>query len=95
VRDLITDPDDAGIVSAVISMGKSLHMGVVAEGVETRKQLSFLQTHCCPDGQGYYFSEALVPEQFRQLMRRNASEVDPWALRGGFGEKSQMSSHGV
>jgi EAL domain-containing protein (putative c-di-GMP-specific phosphodiesterase class I) len=87
VYDLVTNPDDASIVSAVISMGKSLHMRVVAEGVETRKQLAFLQTHSCPDGQGYYFSEAVMPEQFSQFMRCNASEVDPWAQRGGFGEK--------
>jgi EAL domain-containing protein (putative c-di-GMP-specific phosphodiesterase class I) len=56
VRDLTTDADDASIVNAVISMGKSLHMQVVAEGVETREQLAFLKRQGCPEGQGYYFS---------------------------------------
>ena len=60
VRDLTTDADDASIVSAVISMGKSLHMRVVAEGVETREQLAFLQEQSCPEGQGYYFSQPVI-----------------------------------
>jgi diguanylate cyclase (GGDEF)-like protein/PAS domain S-box-containing protein len=68
VRDLTTDPDDASIVTAVISMGKSLHMGVVAEGVETREQLAFLQEQSCPEGQGYYFSRPVAPEEFSQLL---------------------------
>ena len=50
--DLAVDEDDAGIVTAVIGMGKSLHMRVVAEGVETREQLEILQEHGCPQGQG-------------------------------------------
>ena len=68
VRDLTTDADDASIVTAVISMGKSLHMGVVAEGVETREQLAFLREQSCPEGQGYYFSRPVVAEQFTQLL---------------------------
>ena len=68
VRDLTTDADDASIVSAVISMGKSLHMRVVAEGVETREQLAFLQEQSCPEGQGYYFSRPVVAEEFTQLL---------------------------
>jgi EAL domain-containing protein (putative c-di-GMP-specific phosphodiesterase class I) len=68
VRDLTTDADDASIVTAVISMGKSLHMGVVAEGVETREQLAFLQEQSCPEGQGYYFSRPVVAEEFTQLL---------------------------
>jgi diguanylate cyclase (GGDEF)-like protein len=68
VRDLTTDADDASIVTAVISMGKSLHMGVVAEGVETREQLAFLQEQSCPEGQGYYFSRPVGAEEFIQLL---------------------------
>jgi len=52
----------------VISMGKSLHMGVVAEGVETREQLAFLREQSCPEGQGYYFSRPVPAEQFPQLL---------------------------
>jgi diguanylate cyclase (GGDEF)-like protein/PAS domain S-box-containing protein len=68
VRDVTTDADDASIVSAVISMGKSLHMRVVAEGVETRAQLEFLREHNCPFGQGYYFSRPLIAGDFEELI---------------------------
>ena len=72
VHDLTTDSDDASIVNAVISMGKSLKMRVVAEGVETAQQLAFLQHHGCPEAQGYYFSRPVVAGEFAQLLRRNA-----------------------
>jgi diguanylate cyclase (GGDEF)-like protein/PAS domain S-box-containing protein len=68
VRDLTTDADDASIVTAVISMGKSLHMGVVAEGVETGEQLAFLRDQGCPEGQGYYFSRPVLAEEFPLLL---------------------------
>lgn len=73
VRDLTSDADDASIVSAVISMGKSLHMRVVAEGVETREQLAFLQAHRCQEGQGMYFSQPLVAEEFAELLRNSVA----------------------
>jgi EAL domain-containing protein (putative c-di-GMP-specific phosphodiesterase class I) len=60
VRDLVTDADDASIVSAVINMAKSLHLRVVAEGVETREQRSFLELHNCSEAQGYYFSRPMT-----------------------------------
>jgi diguanylate cyclase (GGDEF)-like protein/PAS domain S-box-containing protein len=67
VRDIAIDADDASIVSAVIGMGKSLHMRVVAEGVETTEQLEFLQKQGCPFGQGYLFSPPVVARQFTQI----------------------------
>jgi diguanylate cyclase len=65
---------DATIVSAVISMGKSLHKQVVAEGVETRQQYAFLAAQGCDEGQGYYFSRALDAPAFARL-RSQASFV--------------------
>jgi len=61
---------DAGepIVSAVIAMGKSLKQRVVAEGIETREQFAFLQSHHCAEGQGYYFSRPLPAEEFATLL---------------------------
>src|SRR5476651_1081555 len=70
VRDLATDADDASIVSAVISMGKSLNMRVVAEGIEAEHQLNFLTEHGCPFGQGEYFSPPLAANAFRHLLGR-------------------------
>jgi EAL domain-containing protein (putative c-di-GMP-specific phosphodiesterase class I) len=75
VRDLTTDADDAGIVTAVIGMGKSLHMRVVAEGVETRQQLEFLQQHNCPVGQGFYFSRPVPAAEFGKLLERGVADM--------------------
>jgi diguanylate cyclase len=72
VRDLTTD--DAGIINAVIGMGKSLRMRVLAEGVETRQQLEVLQEHGCSEGQGYYFSRPVSAEDFGQLLERRVAE---------------------
>jgi len=79
VRDLTIDTDDASIVRAVISMGESLHMLVVAEGVETREQLDFLRENACPEAQGFYFSHPVVAGEFSQLM--GLSAVEPRALQ--------------
>jgi diguanylate cyclase (GGDEF)-like protein/PAS domain S-box-containing protein len=75
VRDLTTDPGDAGIVSAVIGMGESLNMRVVAEGVETREQLAFLRAHGCPEGQGYYFGRPVGAEKFAKVLGRGAAQI--------------------
>ncbi len=73
VRDLTVDEDDAGIVTAVIGMGKSLHLRVVAEGVETREQLEILQEHGCPQGQGYYFCRPVPAEELVQLLESDTA----------------------
>jgi EAL domain-containing protein (putative c-di-GMP-specific phosphodiesterase class I) len=75
VRDLTTDADDASIVSAVIGLGKSLHMRVVAEGVETREQLVCLREQGCAEGQGYYFSHPVVAGEFTQLLVRSVVDT--------------------
>jgi diguanylate cyclase (GGDEF)-like protein len=69
VRDLITDAADAGVVSAVIQMGKSLQMRVVAEGVETKDQVVYLRKMACAEAQGYYFSRPMNAADFSSLMR--------------------------
>jgi diguanylate cyclase (GGDEF)-like protein len=61
VRDLVTDIDDMAIVSAIIQLGKNLQLRVIAEGVETAEQLSFLSSHECDEAQGYFFSRPLAP----------------------------------
>jgi len=71
VHDLATDPDDASIVSAMINMGESLHMSVVAEGVETREQAALLHKRHCPEVQGYYFSRAVDAADLPELLRRD------------------------
>lgn len=68
VRDMVTDPDDAAIVNAVIGMGRNLKQRVVAEGVENPKQLAMLRAQHCDTGQGYQFSQPLCAEEFECLL---------------------------
>jgi EAL domain-containing protein (putative c-di-GMP-specific phosphodiesterase class I) len=75
VQEISADPMGTSIVCAVISMGKSLGHRVIAEGVETKEQLAFLQAQGCGEGQGYYFSRPLVAEQFVKLDMRAPGPV--------------------
>jgi diguanylate cyclase (GGDEF)-like protein/PAS domain S-box-containing protein len=75
VRQITTAPDDTTIVTAVISMGRSLKLRVVAEGVETREELEFLRTHQCHEAQGYYFSRPVLPDQFAMLLKAGIPET--------------------
>ncbi len=64
------DANDTAIVTAVIAMAHSLHLQVVAEGVETERQVGFLKAHGCRVGQGYHFSHALPADDFIALLAR-------------------------
>jgi diguanylate cyclase (GGDEF)-like protein/PAS domain S-box-containing protein len=75
VRQITSAPDETTIVTAVISMGRSLKLRVVAEGVETQEELVFLQAHQCDEAQGYYFSPPVLPEQFASLLRAGIPEA--------------------
>lgn len=74
VRQITSAPDDSTIVTAVISMGRSMKLRVVAEGVETREELAFLQTHQCDEAQGFYFSRPVLPHQFAMLLKTGIPE---------------------
>jgi diguanylate cyclase (GGDEF)-like protein/PAS domain S-box-containing protein len=75
VRQITTSPDETSIVTAVISMGRSLKLRVVAEGVETQAELAFLQAHQCEEAQGYYFSRPVPPQEFAKLLKTGISET--------------------
>ena len=64
-------------MTAVISMGRSLNLRVVAEGVETHEELTFLQAHRCNEAQGYYFSRPVPPEQFAKLIETGIPQLLP------------------
>ena len=69
VRDLERNPDDAAIVAAVISLGHSLKMSVIAEGVETEAQLDYLCRAGCDEMQGYLFSRPVSAPEIESMIR--------------------------
>lgn len=71
VRGLPEDDGDRAIVSAIISMGRALHIEVVAEGVETSAQRAVLQQMQCGHFQGYLCSPSLPSAEFRQLLGKS------------------------
>lgn len=73
IRDIPQSIDDMAISHAVIAMGQSLDMRVLAEGVETQEQLQFLRRHGCNFYQGYLFSKPLPAQEFAALQRDNAN----------------------
>ncbi|WP_052101426.1 EAL domain-containing protein [Novilysobacter arseniciresistens] len=77
VDDLCHDPDDAAITSTIITMGHSLGLTVVAEGVEDTGQLGFLRRHGCDEIQGYWLARPLPPEQCLELLRQRLRSTAP------------------
>ncbi len=68
VRNLPRDANDRAIATAVISLGRNLNMKVIAEGVETDEQLTFLQNSECDEIQGYRFSKPVGPEAVAAML---------------------------
>jgi diguanylate cyclase (GGDEF)-like protein len=75
MRDIVGTPEDTGLADAIIAMGKSLSLTVVAQGVETREQAEHLRAHACDELQGFYFKRPLPVAEFTQLMRDQATEI--------------------
>jgi EAL domain-containing protein (putative c-di-GMP-specific phosphodiesterase class I) len=69
VKDIPGDQDDAAIASAIIALSRQLKLKVIAEGVETEKQLAFLCEQGCDEVQGFLFSPAVPADDFEQLVR--------------------------
>lgn len=105
VRDVTTDPDDAAIVRAIVTLAHSLGLVVVAEGAEEAAQAAFLRYVKCDELQGYYFSRPLSEGDAEQLLRSGRQldipELDRvrqkyWdndeireEIRDGFGDHAQ------
>jgi EAL domain-containing protein (putative c-di-GMP-specific phosphodiesterase class I) len=75
VRQISQDSNDSPIVTAIIDMGRNLKQRVIAESIETQKQLTFLQTRHCAEGQGYLFSRLLAAAQFVALLHTGIAQA--------------------
>jgi diguanylate cyclase (GGDEF)-like protein len=72
IQDIPGDMDDRTLTKAIIAMGKSLSLTVIAEGVETKEQADFLVEHACDELQGYYFSKPVPADKFTALLQTKA-----------------------
>jgi len=75
VQGLPSDQDDAAIVVAIIGVATSMHMRVIAEGVETEEQLAFLRRCDCNEMQGYFYSKPLPPEAATEFLSKAQGKV--------------------
>ena len=78
IRNIPKDTEYRAITEAIIAMGKTLGLNVVAEGVETVEQMNFLREHSCDEMQGFYFSKPIIPEQFADLLRKHIPSPPAW-----------------
>ncbi|WP_250658729.1 putative bifunctional diguanylate cyclase/phosphodiesterase [Alkalimarinus coralli] len=79
VHDLLVDEDDTSIVNAIIQLSKSLHLNVIAEGVETEEQEAYLISRGCDMGQGYYYSKPAPADEFLDYLlaySKTPSQID-------------------
>ena len=70
IRNLAQDSENQAITEAIITMGKTLWLTVVAEGVETQEQKDFLRDLICDEMQGFHFSKPIAPDKFADLLRK-------------------------
>ncbi|MDE2439410.1 MAG: EAL domain-containing protein [Betaproteobacteria bacterium] len=85
IRDIMNDSDDAGIVRAIIAMGNTLRLNVVAEGVEDDDQHAYLARHGCCLFQGYLFGKPMSFADFREMLGKRPPAVakpviDDWVI---------------
>jgi len=75
IREIAGPADDTQLANAIIAIGKSLSVTVVAQGVETRDQAEYLRTHACDELQGFYFERPLPAEESTRLLLGQAPEI--------------------
>jgi diguanylate cyclase (GGDEF)-like protein len=75
IRDITGPADETGLANAIIAIGKSLSLTVVAQGVETRDQAEYLRTHACDELQGFYFERPLPADESTKLLLGQAPEI--------------------
>jgi EAL domain-containing protein (putative c-di-GMP-specific phosphodiesterase class I) len=87
VREITATLGDTTILSAIIGMGRSLKLRVIAEGVESAEDLAFLKSQNCDEAQGYYFSRPISPEQFAKVLDNHDSAFEGYAMNTPDGDQ--------
>ena len=95
IRELPANQEDRAITDAIIAMGKSLQMTIVAEGVETQGQVEFLRNRDCDEFQGFYFSKAVSASTITDLLKEQPwmnpdDKAMVWGTEGPFRESAAM-----
>jgi diguanylate cyclase (GGDEF)-like protein len=93
INEIASRPEDASIVSAIVSLAHSLRLKVVAEGVETPAQLDFLKTVGCDEYQGYHFSRPLPALEFERVIRDLSAETDPLSDEDAVRTHSKLAAY--
>ena len=86
IREVAASRDDAEIVRAIVSLAHSLHLKVIAEGVETEEQLDFLRGLGCDQYQGFHCSPPVPADEFEQMMRMPGAELARGNARGNMND---------
>lgn len=87
-----TNPGETTIVNAIINIGRSLNLRVIAEGVETAADLAFLKAHHCDEAQGFYFSRPVPADQFARFCERHNSRSFKGSPGRAFEERTSPST---
>jgi len=90
IRDIATQVGDSALTKAIIEMGKSLSLTVVAQGVETKEQAEFLRAHACDEFQGFYFNKPLSAQKFTELLRAQDTGATLTGSRAALAMQAQL-----
>jgi diguanylate cyclase len=93
INEIASRPEDASIVRAIVSLAHSLHLKVVAEGVETPAQLEFLKAVGCDEYQGYHFSRPVPAIEFERLVREKNEELETFSDEDAARTHSKLAAY--
>ena len=93
ISEIVSRPEDASIVRAIVSLAHSLRLKVVAEGVETPAQLDFLKAVGCDEYQGFHFSRPVPSREFERVVRENAAQADTFTQEDANRTHSKLAAY--
>jgi diguanylate cyclase len=93
INEIVSRPEDASIVRAIVSLAHSLRLKVVAEGVETSAQLDFLKAVGCDEYQGFHFSRAVPSREFERVVREKAAQAETFTQDDAVRTHSKLAAY--